>query len=345
MLEMQWLAEQRYQVLESLWESDRKLQRIQAEGREYLLEIRPGTAPEEAWKQWVSYCHHPDLLLPAGYHHTSSHSLVLYPAKGAIMTWPTYVQQVFGEYMAEEELCLELAYRLSLIGSAMLGKGLRPVSLQPVAPERVLLTGDGEPRVLPPDFDPSAEPGPGPLLTGLAQLLFAALTHPHTPAEPGEALARCRDLNREISLDAQTLVRRCLPGEKDRFENLGAVIRWLHQLHVRRSPQSPYRDSGPLQAFRPEAPERDYQPELEQAVEDVPGAPPTSTLQAIGRLRFFQDVRNLRFMFGVIYLLMLTPAMFARPWQSALLPVGLISCVYWMMVISLVYGYRRRNTQ
>lgn len=343
---MNWLAQQNYQVLETLWEgAESQLQLIRAEDREYLLEIRPAPGPDEAWKQWVSYCHHPDLLLPVGYHHTSSQCLIVYPAKNAIMTWPTYVQQVFGEYMAEEELCLELAYRLCLVGSALLGKGLRPVSLKALTPERIVLTGDGEPRVMPPEFDPAAEPGPGPLLRGLAQVLFAALTHPHTPADPGDKLARCRDLNREISLDAQTLVRRLLPAEKDRFESLGAVIRWLTQLHIRRSPQSPYRDSGPLRAFRPEAPERDYKPELEQAVESLPGSPPTSTLQAVSRLRFFQDVRNLRYAFLLIYLLMLSPAMFARPWQSALLPMALVSCVYWMMVISLVYGYRRRNTQ
>jgi len=354
---MQWLEEGDFTVLDTLWSGEEILQRIQPgqAKEEYLLELRAFADPAQAqaasakdveWQQWLTFCHHPSLLLPLHCRHQGNQAQVVYPAKAVTTSWPTYVSQVYKEYMADEDLTLELAFRLTLIYGALVGKGLRPVSLERPRPERILLTGEGDVRALPLRFASHDESGAQSILEGLANIMFAAFIHPAQGKR--EFLPRCRDVNREISLDAQTLVRRCLTGQPDLFDTPAALTRALTQLHIRRNAEAPYRDGGPLVAFRADAPDRDYVPQLEQAIEAQSAestAPPT-WMQAIWRLEFFQNIGNLRWLFVVFYLVTLAPLLLTRlPADALAFAVFVVSSIYWMCAIAIYHGYRRRNSR
>lgn len=342
---MQWLVDGDYKVIRSLSPGLELLE-------DYLLEIREFADPEEAaaataedvkWQHWLSFCQHSSLLQPLFCHARGSQAVVVYPRKGVEAVWPSYVEQAFGEYMADENLTLELTFRLTLIWGSLLGKGLRPVGLERPRPELILLSGDGDVRALPLRFQAHEESGASSILVGLAHILFEALTRQSVQAE---FLPRCRDLNREISLDAQTLVRRCLPEDKEAFDTPGALTRALTRLNIRRNADEPYRDQGPLVAYRPYVPDRDYVPEMKQAAAEVqPLAPePPAWLFLLYNLKFFQDLRNLRLMFVLIYLGVLSPLFFVELERGALaVYLVLISIVYWMCAMAVYTGYRRRN--
>lgn len=152
------------------------------EGQSFLVEEREwpdeasaleALSQDERWKQWLSY---------------------------SLVCWPVYVEQVFRDYMADEELTLELAFRLTLIWSGMLGKGLRRVALEKPRPDMIYVTGEGDVLAAPPRLVGEGEPGFARLLEGMAEIIFAALTRQEV-SDGRQELARCRDQNLKLALD------------------------------------------------------------------------------------------------------------------------------------------------
>lgn len=333
-----------YTETEILWSAaDRRLLRVD---EQFLLEERgwPDEASAEAahrrdqeWKDWLTYCHHPSLLMPLECRQKGTRTQVFYRCREPLTCWPVYIEQIFQEYMADEELTLELAFRLTQIWSGMVGKGLRPVALEKPRPDMVLLTGDGHLWALPPRFCPDGETGHVPLLQGMAELLFAALTR-HEAASRPEDLRRCRDVNREISLSTQKLVRRCLAGEEEHFDSLGALMRALTQQNIKLNPEKPYRDSGPLVHFRANVPDREFEPEVKEAIE---AHKPLEIHNY--RPPWWHNPRNLWVVNIVTYLIMMLPFAWDRnPIEMKITSMGLATGIYLMFAALVYQGYRRR---
>ena len=348
---MQWLSEGDYQIRETLWEGSHRLYRVGVGGKEhYLLEERDLETVEAAlaasesdreWQQWMTYCHHRALLLPVHCEARGAQALVLYPSPGPLECWPCYVEQVHQEYMADEELTLELVFHLTQIWGAIVGHGLRPVNLQKPEPKMVLLTGDGEVFCLPPRFDPQGETAPLALLRGLGDLMFAALTR-QSPEERGDFLTHCRDLNREITREAEALVRRTQKDQRDGFEGHSPLARALVKLHIGRASDRPYRDSGPLISFRPNVATRDQKPALSEAVAQQ--LTPQGASGAYARLRAgrLSELRYLWIIPLFVYLLLLSPLL-GRPVDLLCFALPL-SFLYWGAVLAIFKGYRREHS-
>lgn len=348
-----------YSVSQTLWKAEGyRLERVQSGNNHFLLEERQwdetASAAEahrqdEAWKQWLTFCHHPALLLPVECRLSGARTMVFYTSREPVICWPNYIEQAFREYMADEELTLELGFRLTLIWGALVGKGLRPVSLEKPRPDMILLNAEGEVTALPPRFAPNGVVGCQPLLQGMAEIFFHALTR-HEAASRPEDLPRCRDVNREISLNTQKLVTRCLPDQEEHFDTLGALTRALTQQHIKRDAERPYRDSGPLANYRAIVADRDYEPAIEQAlaerVEDQVIQMKTP-FHSFWQRSFLHNPRNLNLLLVVFYVLLLTPYLFVRGFADGetVGPMLLTSGLYWLFVGIVYSSYRRRNVK
>lgn len=338
-MDLGWLNRNEYLVVAKL---GTELELVQQGNNYFVVETLP-QEPDPNWLRQLSYIEHPDLLLPVGVCGTR----VIYVGQEHLQPFSRYVSSVFSEYMAPEDLCLELAYRISRAWGQMSEKSCRQFEFFQPSSDRILMSASGDLRLLPPIFSVGKATSQS-LVIAVGEMLFDNLTHPNTPAHKQEFYSAIREVNGEITAAAEEIVRRCLVDGPDRILGLGALTRCIHQQRIRYSPDCPFPDRGPLGYFKKPVQPPEYETNLQEAVQtqrkvDYHDLAPPTWLERLTRWQFYDRVENLRALFVVVYLVMIGPLFFGREWAEVALPFFLMSGIYWLFVIGLLAAYRRRR--
>jgi hypothetical protein len=221
----------------------------------------------KTWQNLLSLNYHPAFLNPLEIIQSGESLVILHEGlKGVHL--PGYLREFFKGYQADEPFAFELAWHLVEIACSLASQGGGAFAIGEIPVEHIFFTEEGRPKFLPPSMERDA--GSRGLLKGFAHLLFIMLTC-ESPIDKGEFLTRSRDVNGEISEEAEAIIRRCALDEKEGgFPNLLSLRQALHEVLKSRG-RSKELSKGYMSGFRSSRPRINYEKNIDEAVEAETG--------------------------------------------------------------------------
>jgi hypothetical protein len=221
------------------------------------------------WKNALSLNYHPAFINPLEIKAEEDTLTIVYEGLEGVHL-PEYLRDYFNGYPAEEGFALEVLFTVVEIVRSLMAQSARSVIIEKIGPDDIFIARDGRLKLIPPRLHFSDEKekfkdSQAHFIRGLAELLFFMLTL-EDPLKKGEFLSQAREVNREMTLYAESVIRRCAAGDKEGgFNNLLTLRQALYEELKRRSAGKPVKD-GYIRNFKSEKPVVEYEEHMEEAV-------------------------------------------------------------------------------